>query len=79
MNIFVLALLVYLVYRFVAGFLIPLFRTTRHVRQHFQDMTGGSPGPSEKAGPAGPTSPSGNHEPSGPSKVGEYIDFEEIK
>ena len=38
MNIFVLFLLGYILYRFIGGFLIPLFRTTRHMRQQFQNM-----------------------------------------
>jgi hypothetical protein len=36
MNVFVLAILIYLLYRFIAGFLIPVIRTTSHVRQQFR-------------------------------------------
>ena len=32
------ALLAYLLYRFVFGFLIPVFRTTRQVKKQFRDM-----------------------------------------
>ncbi len=38
MNIFVLFILGYLLYRFIGGFLIPLFRTTSHMRQQFNNM-----------------------------------------
>src|SRR6266481_4176057 len=38
MNVFVLAILFYLLYRFIGGFLIPLYRTTRHMRQQFHNM-----------------------------------------
>ena len=38
MNVFVLAILIYLLYRFIAGFLIPVIRTTSHVRQQFNNM-----------------------------------------
>jgi hypothetical protein len=83
MNIFVLFILGYLLYRFIGGFLVPLFRTTRHMRQQFHDMNGnpndpaGNP-PNAAGEPAG-TSGKTDAPKSGPSKVGEYIDFEEIK
>ncbi len=90
MNIFVLFLLGYILYRFIGGFLIPLFRTTRHMRQQFQNMNkqpgqdGHSSNPSSQgfAGQNGQR-PTANGQQkssnSGSSKVGEYIDFEEIK
>ncbi len=75
MNVFFLAILLYLLYKFITGFLIPVFRTTRHVRQQFNQMNG-KPGAKsqEKQGPSAPETP-----PSHGSKVGEYIDFEEVK
>jgi hypothetical protein len=80
MNILVLAFLAYLAYRFIAGFLIPLFRTTRHMRQQFQDMAGGNQnGPAEKTPTDSPSATPNGHSTSGSSKVGEYIDFEEVK
>jgi hypothetical protein len=80
MNVLVEVILVYLLYRFIAGFLVPLFRTTRTMRQQFQDMNARSHGPEANRnppspGPQGQPGPSGN----GSSKVGEYIDFEEVK
>ncbi len=47
MNVFVLAILFYLLYRFIGGFLIPLFRTTVHMRRQFHNMNrtpGSQPG-----------------------------------
>jgi hypothetical protein len=79
MNLFVLIILGYLVYRFIAGFLFPLFRTTSHMRQQFQHMNrepNGQPGHGTN-GP-GPAEPPPASKP-GSSKVGEYIDFEEVK
>jgi hypothetical protein len=83
MNILVLAFLGYLLYRFVAGFIVPIFRTTRQMRQQFHNMNNPSNG--QKGNPSG----SGNGSPSqnggteapkpGSSKVGEYIDFEEVE
>jgi hypothetical protein len=79
MNIFVLALLGYLLYRFIGGFLLPLFRTTRHMHQHFQDMNGKTNnGPGNMHSNGQETASSPGEQKSGTSKVGEYIDFEEI-
>ena len=82
MNVFVEILLVYLLYRFIAGFLVPLYRTTRNMRQQFHDMHGRPPadGPAPKSPNSGAPAPDqpGNPKP-GTTKVGEYIDFEEIK
>ncbi|HEY4153835.1 MAG TPA: DUF4834 family protein [Puia sp.] len=86
MNIIFLALLIYLLYRFVAGFLIPVFRTTRHVREQFNQRKGGGPEQPGSAG-AGEAHSSQDSAPKGSrtnrrpnsSKVGEYIDFEEVK
>ena len=83
MNVFVLAILTYLLYRFIGGFLIPLFRTTRQMRQQFHDVNRQSNGqtgnpPNSSNGSAGTTGSTDNHK-SGTSKVGEYIDFEEVK
>ena len=83
MNVFVLAILFYLLYRFIVGFLVPLFRTTGQMRQQFHNMkeqanreTDHPPHPGN--GTAGTNGMSDNPK-SGSSKVGEYIDFEEVK
>jgi hypothetical protein len=90
MNIFVLFILGYILYRFIGGFLIPLFRTTRHMRQQFNNMNKqpgqdgshsntGSQGFGEQSGQQ-PTDNGQRTSPnSGSSKIGEYIDFEEVK
>jgi hypothetical protein len=80
MNILVLFMLGYLLYRFIGGFLIPLFRTTRHVRQQFNNMNERpTKNGSQQESNYGPSGQPGTHKPEAPSKVGEYIDFEEIK
>ena len=100
MNIFVLFLLGYILYRFIGGFLIPLFRTTRHMRQQFNNMNkqpgqdGRSPNQdSQGFGGQNGQRPTANPDPQafggqsgqpkdpnpGASKIGEYIDFEEVK
>jgi hypothetical protein len=79
MNVFFLGILAYLLYRFVTGFLIPVFRTTRHVRQQFSKMNG-QPGAEhqEKPGTPGQDTSRNTTRPN-TAKVGEYIDFEEVK
>jgi len=82
MNVFVLAILIYLLYRFIAGFLIPVIRTTSHVRQQFNQHADRSTQNAERSsqsaeGPTQNTQRPGS--PPGASKVGEYIDFEEVK
>jgi hypothetical protein len=37
-EILFIGIVVYLLYRFVFNFLIPVFRTTKHVRQQFRNM-----------------------------------------
>jgi len=81
MNVLVEFLLVYLLYRFIAGFLVPLYRTTTTMRQQFRDANGRPP-PGGPANPpnAGPEAKAQSTDPkSGSGKVGEYIDFEEVK
>lgn len=67
----------YLIFRLVFDFLLPVYRTTRQVRQKFREMNRqthkqeGSPAPS---GTQKKSSTEANKSP-----VGEYIDFEEVK
>ncbi|HEY4155189.1 MAG TPA: hypothetical protein VGM24_07170 [Puia sp.] len=82
MNVFFLAILLYLLYRFIVGLVIPIFRTTRHVRQQFQQMNGQGPGQAPGQPDAGgPQTRTKTRDAAHPdtSKVGEYIDFEEVK
>ena len=69
-DIFFLGIVLYLLYKFVFNFFLPVFRTTKHVRQQFRNMQG-----AQQSEPA-PKRP----EPAKPKNtMGEYIDFEEIK
>ena len=81
MNVFFLAILFYLLYRLVTGFLIPVFRTTRHVREQFNQMNGQAGGPPPESPGASGADTRKTHDTAHPntSKVGEYIDFEDIK
>ena len=84
MNVFGELLLLYLLYRFIAGFLVPLFRTAGRMNKQFHSMNGqpnGQNTPPPNPGANGSTRPTGTKDAPKPdtSKVGEYIDFEEIK
>jgi hypothetical protein len=80
MNVFVIGILVYLFVRFIGGFILPLFRTTMHVHRQFRNTNSQGNRRSENPNQAGATT-NGQPDPakSGSSKVGEYIDFEEVK
>ena len=85
MNVFVLAILIYLLYRFTAGFLIPVFRASNQMRRQFRNMNQHPPDGSQTGNPQN-TAPGSNGNGqagkapgSGSTKVGEYIDFEEVK
>ena len=48
-EIFFLGIVLYLLYGFVFNFIIPIFRTTKHVRQQFRNMQ--DPGMQDQTGP----------------------------
>ena len=81
MSVLVEIILFYLLYRFIAGFLVPLYRTTTTMRQQFRDVNSHPPanGPSPNARNSETRSnePAANPK-SGSGKGGEYIDFEEV-
>jgi hypothetical protein len=81
MSVFVLAILFYLLYRFIAGFLIPVIRTTSHVRQQFNQHAERSTQNAERpaTGEGSKAKAQGSSPTAAASKMGEYIDFEEVK
>ena len=81
-EIFFLGIVIYLLYKFIFNFCLPIARTTRQVREQFRNMQG------NQQDPAGPfrqqytqqSQPQPKQpEPSSKNTMGEYIDFEEIK
>ncbi len=61
----------YMLYRFVFGLVLPVYRTTRQVKQQFREMNSRMQEQVNKKNEPAP-------EPT-PKKVGDYIDFEEVK
>lgn len=67
--------LAYLFFRLVFNFILPIYRTTKQVRKGFKDMQEKmrqQPDPYANQQPSSATKNSSG-------KVGDYIDFEEIK
>ncbi len=67
MKIALYILLAYVLYRFVTGFVIPVYKTTKQVKKGFQQMQ-------QQQTQAQPQQ---NSEPKKP--IGDYIEFEEEK
>jgi len=82
-EIFFLGIVLYLLYRFVFNFFLPIFRTTRQVRQQFRNMQEnnrqGSEGPFQRSYTQQSEPQPKRPEPTSSNTMGEYIDFEEIK
>jgi hypothetical protein len=76
-----LAIVLYLLYRFVFNFLLPVVRTTRQVRQQFRNMQEGMNGGPQSQQPDREYFESAQKQdrPSKKPPAGDYIDFEEIK
>jgi hypothetical protein len=70
------AFLAYLLYRLIFNFIIPIYKTTRQVKRSFRNMQDQM---RQHTDPQG--QPSQNPQQKKPSggKVGDYIDFEEVK
>ena len=63
----------YLFFKLVFDFIIPLYKTTRQVREKFREMRGQQ---EQQAPQSGPQKNDGSPKK---SKLGEYIDFEEVE
>jgi len=86
-----MVIVVYLLYRFIVNFLVPVMRATRQVREQFRNMhdqaNGGSGQSDNGASPGGfgtgtgyrPGAGAGEKRSSGKPPAEDYIDFEEIK
>lgn len=78
-KIIFLGFLLYILYRFVFGFILPVYKTTQNIKKGFRDMQekANDHMRQQQAGQQNqqqPVSTSGKQE-----SLGEYIDFEEVK
>lgn len=76
MRYLLYALLIYLVYRFIFNFIIPVYKTTRQVKKEFGNMKSRmEEHMNQQYAEQQKSSPSADKK----EKVGDYIDFEEVK
>lgn len=66
----------YLVYRFITGFLFPVFRTGKQIKKQFDEMQQRM---QDNMQQSPPDSSSPQQQPHRKVPVGEYIEFEEVK
>jgi len=67
----------YLIFKLVFDFIIPVYKTTRQVKQKFRDMNEQMRG--QQGQQASQNNQPKNNTDSKKSTLGEYIDFEEVK
>jgi len=80
MRVFLYILIIYLVYRLVADFLLPVYRTTRQVKNEFRSMQDQMNDFMKKQQDhAGQSNGSAQNDKQKEEPPGEYIDFEEVK
>lgn len=77
-DLIIAAIVAYILYKFVFNFLLPIYRTTKMVKQKVGEMNNAH---QQQTNASNNTSNFQNQQstPSKQPKVGEYIDFEEIK
>ncbi|MCF3111093.1 DUF4834 family protein [Niabella sp. CC-SYL272] len=78
MSVILYALLLFFLYNFVVKVVLPVYRTARQVKKQFSQMKQQFQQPeaaAQQSGTTAQTPPSGKRT----SKLGEYIDFEEVK
>ena len=68
-------LLGYVLYRFITGFLIPVFRTGKQIKKQFNEMQQGMHDQMQQQS----STPPPQQQATKTSPAGEYIDFEEVK
>ena len=79
-----LGIVFYLLYRFIFNFLLPILKTTRHVREQFRNMQGGMNQQQQQhtgtRTQTPPQQPRPNERHSSPhGRPEDYIEFEEVK
>jgi hypothetical protein len=83
MNIFRILFelfVLYLLYKLIFDFIIPVFKTTQQVKKQFRDMSTRMQDQMNQQPPPSPRSFNNEPKPSGTSaKKDDYIEFEEIK
>lgn len=71
------AFIAYRLFRLIIDFIIPVYRTTKRVKQSFREMK--QKMQEQANGPAQRPSTNSNGNPKKKEPMGDYIDFEEVK
>ncbi|ANI89739.1 hypothetical protein A9P82_10820 [Arachidicoccus ginsenosidimutans] len=73
LGYFILGLILYFVFRFIVGFILPIWKSTKTVRENIRNMQDNQQQTETRT-------TTDNHKTANTSSTaGEYIDFEEIK
>jgi hypothetical protein len=75
-RVFLFGIVFYLVYRLIFDLIFPVYKTTRKVRQQFNQMHDNV---QQQANSFQQNQSSPNRQQAEESSVGEYIEFEEVK
>lgn len=73
------AFLIYLAYKLVFDFIIPVYRTTRKIKKGFREMQEQMNAGMQGQQPGQPVNGKTTSKTSTPAAQGDYIDFEEVK
>jgi hypothetical protein len=76
MQIFLLILLAYFLYKFIFGFILPIYKTTKQVKKQFGEMKEKI---NEQFSQSNNYTQTSTEVPPPKSKSKDYIDFEEVK
>jgi hypothetical protein len=76
-DIFLIAIAFYILYKLVFDFIVPVYKTTTHVKQQFRNMHDNMQQQGNNFQKQ--QEPEPKKEKANTSSVGEYIDFEEVK
>jgi type II secretory pathway component PulM len=82
LSYFIWAIIAYIVYRFIVGFVWPIYKTTRQIKKQFNTMRDKA---AEMQDRFAQTTTNDSQRPTSPSpsaskpKKDDYLDFEEIK
>ena len=79
LRIFFILLGIYILYRFIFDFFIPVYKASRRVHRQFQEMNRNMNNQQNAANPSSSVTTPGTGPAQPVQKDSDYIDFEEVK
>ncbi len=76
-EVFFYGIVIYLIYKIVFDFFVPVSQASKQMREQFKNMNGH--GQQQANNYQQQTQPQNNPQPKSKNVVGDYIDFEEVK